>query len=79
MARRWGILVCAFVLTLNVGWTTAKKKSVLDYDEKDVQRVYKEWLENDEELEKDEIDEQDINPLKRQEPPSLSGEYSIRI
>ena len=44
MARRWGILVCAFVLTLNVGWTTAKKKSVLDYDEKDVQRVYKEWL-----------------------------------
>ena len=44
MARRWSILMCAFVLTLNIGWTTAKKKSVLDYDENDVQRVYKEWL-----------------------------------
>eukprot|EP00731_Ephydatia_muelleri_P016768 Em0009g1192a len=65
--------MCAFVLTLNIGWTTAKKKSVLDFDENDVQRVYKEWLENDEELERDEIDEQDIDPLKRQEPPSLSG------
>lgn len=39
---RWVQLV--FILVLNVDWTIAKKKSVVDYDEKDVQRVYKEWL-----------------------------------
>lgn len=72
MAHRLGRLVWAFFLISSIGLTSAKKKSVLDYDETDVHRVYKEWLENDEELERDEIDELDINPLKQRETPFLS-------
>ena len=46
MARgyRWGALQLVFILILYVHQSAAKKKSVIDYDEKDVQRVYKEWL-----------------------------------
>ncbi|GMR36200.1 hypothetical protein PMAYCL1PPCAC_33420, partial [Pristionchus mayeri] len=57
------VLICACIVVCLSGEKTKKKKSLADYTEADLERLYDEWEENDEEkLEEDEL------PLHKQKP-----------
>lgn len=61
------LLILAFFLLCALG--VRSKKSILDYSEADVERIFREWEENDPD---DDDDDDDDDMLK---PPFQQGEF----